>query len=86
MNIPVPVEWLLIFWITNQVLSALVQALPPPNGNPWYTFFYKFMNLLTADFKSFAAQIPQPVLTQAVSTGAIETITTAQPTATNPNK
>jgi len=86
MNIPVPVEWLLIFYITYLVLSAFVQALPAPNGNQWYNFLYKFLSLLIGDFKSFAAQIPQPVLTQAVSTGAIETITTAQPTATNPNK
>ena len=53
-------EQLMMFYIANQVASALVQALPPPNGNQWYNFFYKFFNLLVADFKTFAEQIPPP--------------------------
>jgi hypothetical protein len=68
-------EWLLIFYVANQVVSAAVQALPPPNGNKFYQFFYKFVSLLTADFKSFAAQIPAPtLLTNKSTTGSITTV------------
>jgi hypothetical protein len=57
-------EQFLIFYFGYQIFSALVQALPEPNGNVWYTFFYKFMSLLIADFKSFSAQMPAaPALT-----------------------
>jgi hypothetical protein len=58
----VPEQWLLIFYVANQVASALIQALPAPNGNPWYNFFYKFLSLLIADFKSFSATFPKPQL------------------------
>lgn len=48
-------QQLMIFYIAYQVLSALIQALPAPNGNAWYNFFYKFVSLLIADFKTFAS-------------------------------
>ena len=69
-------QQLMIFYIANQVISALVQALPAPNGNVLYGFGYKFLNLLTADFKTFSAQIPQPVLVDMTSTGKIVTTET----------
>jgi hypothetical protein len=72
-NMSISVQWLLIFFAANQVLSALVQALPVPNNSVGYTFFYKFVNLLVADFKTFSATIPQPVLTISSSKGSIVT-------------
>jgi hypothetical protein len=51
-------EWLMIFYIANQVLSALIQSMPPPNGNAFYNFIYKFLSLLIADFKSFSLTAP----------------------------
>jgi hypothetical protein len=53
---------LMLFYIANQVASALVQALPAPTQSSGvvYTFFYKFVSLLTADFKSFSSQLPTP--------------------------
>lgn len=53
-------EWLMIFYIINQVMSALIQSLPAPveGGNAVYAFFYKFLSLLIADFKSFTSKIP----------------------------
>lgn len=72
----VPEQWLIVFYVANQVLSALVQALPQPSGqNAFYMFAYKFLSLLIADFKSYSAQLPQPMLTASVSSGAITTTT-----------
>ena len=61
----IPVEWLLIFYIVNQVASALVQSLPDPttSSSGWYVFVYRFMTLLIADFKSFTNKLPTPDLT-----------------------
>jgi hypothetical protein len=60
----IPVQWLLVFYVANQVASALIQSLPVPTtaSSGWYVFIYKFMNLLIADFKSFTASLPPPVL------------------------
>ena len=54
--------WLLVLWIANQVLSAVVQSMEAPDANigKFYKFFYKFMSLIISDFKSFAAPIPPP--------------------------
>ena len=60
-------QQLMLFYIANQVASALVQALPAPNGNAWYGFFFKFVSLLTADFKSFSKQLPIPQFQYALS-------------------
>jgi hypothetical protein len=75
-------QQLMLFYIANQAASALVQALPAPNGNVVYQFFYKFVNLLTADFKTFSAQMPMPQFQYTLSapqvpgsTSATETIT-----------
>lgn len=62
MVISVTLQLALIFYVVNSVASALVQALPVPNGNVVYTFIYKFLSLLIADFKSFSATIPTPQL------------------------
>ena len=76
MNIPVTLQLALLFYAANSVASALVQALPVPmsNASIGYTFVYKFLNLLTADFKSFSAMLPIPVLTTQSSTGQIDTV------------
>ena len=47
-------ETFLLFYWGNQIASAFIQALPPPNGNQWYNFFYRFAALLIADFKTFS--------------------------------
>lgn len=72
-------QTLLIFFVANQVLSALIQALPQPTtaSNGVYVFTYKFLSLVIADFKSFSAQLPPPTVT--VAQGAITTTTTAEP-------
>jgi hypothetical protein len=74
MSIPVPLQLVLLFYVVNSVVSALVQALPVPNGSVIYTFVYKFLSLLTADFKSFSSMMPMPVLTIQNSTGQIDTV------------
>jgi hypothetical protein len=63
MSTTIPVQWLLIFYVVNQVASALIQSLPVPTtvSSGWYVFIYKFLNLLIADFKSFTANLPPPV-------------------------
>jgi hypothetical protein len=70
-------QWLLIFYVANQVLSAFVQALPSATtqSSPFYVFITKFLSLVIADFKSFGAQLPEPQIT--VSKGAIVSTTTA---------
>ena len=74
MAIPVTMQLVLLFYVVNSVASALVQALPVPNGGVGYTFVYKFLSLLTADFKSFSSTMPMPVLTTQSSTGQIDTV------------
>ncbi len=76
MAIPVTMQLVLLFYVVNSVASALVQALPVPNDNSgqFYTFIYKFLSLLTADFKSFSSTMPMPVLTTQSSTGQIDTV------------
>jgi hypothetical protein len=74
MNIPVTMQLVLLFYVVNSVASALVQALPVPNGSVGYTFIYKFLSLLTADFKSFSSTMPMPVPTIQSSTGQIDTV------------
>jgi hypothetical protein len=74
MNIPVSLQLVLLFYVVNSIASALVQALPVPNGSVGYTFVYKFLSLLTADFKSFSSTLPMPVLTIQNSTGQIDTV------------
>ncbi|MDR3392432.1 MAG: hypothetical protein P4L77_11945 [Sulfuriferula sp.] len=66
---PFSLEWLMIFYIINQVASALVQSLPVPmqGGNAFYAFFYKFFSLLVADFKSFVTKIPNSGATQSTT-------------------
>ena len=83
---PVPVEWLMGFYIANQIASAFVQALPQPStdSSKMYIFIYKFANLLVADFKSFADKIPPPTVTK--TTGQLtttETPATSASVATN---
>jgi hypothetical protein len=58
----IPVQWLLIFYVANQVASALIQSLPVPTtaSNGLYVFVYKFLSLIIADFKSFTANLPPP--------------------------
>ena len=55
-------QWLMVFYISNQVLSAAVQALPQPDANSSkvYVFLQKFLSLLVADFKTFATKIQPP--------------------------
>lgn len=62
-------EWLMIFYIINQVASALVQSLPQPvdGGNQVYAFVFKFFSLLVADFKSFTTKIPSTGSTTATT-------------------
>jgi hypothetical protein len=45
-------------YIVFLLLSALVQSLPPltENSNVVYATFYRFMSIVIADFKSFAAK------------------------------
>jgi hypothetical protein len=58
------IQTLLVFYVANQVLSALIQSLPSPTtaSNGLYVFIFKFLSLLIADFKSFTAQLPPPPL------------------------
>ena len=58
----VPVQWLLAFYIVNQIASALIQSLPTPTATSrgLYVFIYKFLSLLIADFKSFTQKLPEP--------------------------
>jgi hypothetical protein len=80
MNFTFSPEQLMLFYIANQIVSAFVQALPSPNGNQFYNFFYKFVSLLTADFKSFSSAMPKQVSMTTKATGEI--IQTSIPTAT----
>lgn len=32
------------------IFSALLQAMPPPNGNKWYNFLYRFLHALAANW------------------------------------
>lgn len=72
-------EWLMVFYIANQVLSALIQSLPPltTSSGPTYTFINKFLSLLIADFKSFSAkpQLPSTITTTGtvVATSKVDT-------------
>ncbi len=87
MNIPVTLQLVLLFYVVNSVASALVQALPVPNDNSgqFYTFIYKFLSLLTADFKSFSSIMPMPVLTTQNSTGQIDTVSKSVNTSNTAN-
>ena len=67
------VEQVAVFYVVYMIASALVQALPAPNGNPWYNTLYKFLSILISDFKSYAASISQPVPVITVSAGKITT-------------
>jgi hypothetical protein len=60
----IPMQWLLIFFVANQVLSALIQSLPVPvtTSSGFYVFIYKFLSLLISDFKSFTASFPTPTV------------------------
>jgi predicted membrane protein len=75
------VQWLLVFYVANQILSCMVQALPEPTSTSGmgYRFVYKFLSLLIADFKSFSDTLPKPVLTTSTSTGSITTTSVPQP-------
>ena len=65
MPIVIPWTWLLALYVANQVFTALVQSLPNPDGSSkFYTFIFKFLSLLIADFKSFTQDIPTPLLKQ----------------------
>lgn len=72
----IPTEWLMAFWIANTVFSALVQSLIPPdtNSSKAYIVFYKFINLLIADFKTFSAQVPPPTF-QTTTGASTKTVT-----------
>jgi len=61
----IPYQWLLIYYMTNMVASAMVQSLPVPTtaSSGWYVFIYKFLSLLIADFKSLTASLPPPGIT-----------------------
>lgn len=51
-------EQALVLYVSYQVASALVQALPPPaEGERWYAFGYRFLNLLVGDFKTFISAV-----------------------------
>lgn len=58
----IPVQWFLIFYVVNQVASAMIQSLPAPTtaSNGAYVFVYKFLSLIIADFKSFTTNLPIP--------------------------
>lgn len=43
-------EQLISTWFGLAVFSALLQALPPPNGNKWYNFLYRFLHALAANW------------------------------------
>lgn len=45
-------------YIAFILLSALVQSLPPltEKSGPIYSTIYRFLNILVADFKSYAAK------------------------------
>lgn len=87
MNIPMPAQLLLVFYICNFVLSAAVQSLAEPDtsSSKFYVFLYKFLSAIMADLKSYAKTTPPPEIT--VSKGAIVTTTTAAPAiGQNPTK
>ena len=73
---PFSPEWMMIFYIANNVLSAFIQSLPPitTSSGPLYVFFNKFMSLLIADFKTFSAKPQLPATTQ--TTGEVVATTT----------
>ena len=62
------IEQVTTFYVGYTVASALVQALPAPNGNQWYNTLYKFLNILIADFKSYAASVSPVVMTKITTT------------------
>lgn len=33
-------------YVVFAVFSALLHAMPPPNGNKWYNFLYRFLHTL----------------------------------------
>jgi len=61
----IPIQWLLVFYVANQIASALIQSLPVPTtaSSGAYIFIYKFLSLLIADFKSFTSKLPSPDIT-----------------------
>jgi len=67
------VQQLATFYVCYTIASALVQALPAPNGNQWYNPLSKFLSILISDFKRYAASIPQPVPVVTTSAGKITT-------------
>lgn len=54
------VQQILEMYVAFQIFSAFVQSLPIPveGGNVFYASFYKFINLIAADFKGFVSKIP----------------------------
>lgn len=83
MNFPVPVQWLLAFWIANTIFSAAVQALPEPDGTSakGYRFLFKFLSLLASDFKSFSDVMPKVIPTTSQTTGQLTTVNKPIPAA-----
>jgi hypothetical protein len=67
-------EQLLVLYVINQVSSALVQSLAPPQegGNQGYAFFYRFLTLLVGDFKSFMSKIPAPGTAQVIDSAGVK--------------
>lgn len=53
-----PLLWKIL--ISYWVFSAVVGALPDPNGNKWYRFFYGFMHGLAANIMTAARQFKVP--------------------------
>lgn len=43
-------DQILTTYVGISVFSALLQALPPPNGNKWYTFVYRFLHAFAANW------------------------------------
>lgn len=46
----------MLFYIAYQLLSAAVQSMNPPTekSGGFYSFLYRFLSLIVADYKSFA--------------------------------
>lgn len=42
-------------YVAFAVFSALLHALPPPNGNKWYNFFYRFVHALAMNIDRMRA-------------------------------
>lgn len=67
----------LLLYIGYQLLSMAVQSLnaPTEQSGPVYSFVYRFLSLVVADFKSFSQRPPSTVTTQLTVTKPAATAT-----------